>query len=426
MGLPPATQADTLAQLQHVEEIWQPYQEAIQSLIETDGADADALAYVQANSLELLKQSNAAVQLMEAHANNGMRQLIGIQVLGTVASLGLLTAIWFFGFSRLLRQVQRVAATANAISAKVAATARDLGTSSEELTDSSAAQSAAVEQASASLEELSGQIKETSANTANVTTTMTDAQSRVQTGRRSVSEMIEAMEKIDTSSAAIVNIIRSIDEIAFQTNLLALNASVEAARAGEEGRGFAVVAEEVRQLARRSAEASQETSQLIESTLQHVQAGSTKTREFDGIFGDIETQVGSATALAEEISTASSEQALAVRQITDAVSQIDGEAQKNCHTIQLTADSSHVLVEQSESLQDSVSDLWKLLEGKRRQKTQNTAPAKKPQQKRTDYVPESSPQDFAFLQREDEGWTDMETPTRRGQSAAVTVGNGKL
>ena len=64
-----------------------------------------------------------------------------------------------------------------------------------------------------------------------------------------VQDAVDAMERIESASGEIENIISVIDEIAFQTNLLALNAGVEAARAGEAGKGFAVVAQEVRKLA---------------------------------------------------------------------------------------------------------------------------------------------------------------------------------
>jgi methyl-accepting chemotaxis protein len=87
------------------------------------------------------------------------------------------------------------------------------------------------------------------------------------------------MERINASSDEINKVVKVIDDIAFQINLLALNANVEAARAGKYGKGFAVVADEVRNLAVKSADSVQETTQMVQETVNNIKSGTEATEK---------------------------------------------------------------------------------------------------------------------------------------------------
>jgi hypothetical protein len=95
-------------------------------------------------------------------------------------------------------------------------------------------------------------------------------------------QMAKEAETLGESSKNIVNTVNIIADIAEQTNLLALNASIEAARAGEHGRGFAVVAEEVRNLAERTAQTTQEVYQVLDIFKQDIERMIQRTQQLEG------------------------------------------------------------------------------------------------------------------------------------------------
>ncbi len=118
----------------------------------------------------------------------------------------------------------------------------------------------------------------------------------------------DSMKKLETSSREINKVIKVINSIAQQTNLLALNATIEAARAGEAGKGFAVVANEVKELAKQTARATEEIGQTIEA----LQSG---TKEAASAFVHIGTIIGSINDISNSIASAVEEQTVTANEI---------------------------------------------------------------------------------------------------------------
>ncbi|HNX18718.1 MAG TPA: methyl-accepting chemotaxis protein, partial [Acidobacteriota bacterium] len=143
--------------------------------------------------------------------------------------------------------------------------------------------------------------------------------------------------------------------IAFQTNLLALNAAVEAARAGDAGKGFAVVAEEVRNLAKRSAEAARDTADLIKEAVAAAERGVAVDAQVGEAFGAIHEQTRRVAEVMNEMAAASEQQAGGIHQVEVAVEQINEVTQQTAASSEESASVAEELSGQSEELRGLVS-----------------------------------------------------------------------
>ncbi len=166
--------------------------------------------------------------------------------------------------------------------------------------------------------------------------------------------MTDILQKSSAQSSKIHQIVNTIEDIAFQTNILALNAAVEAARAGEAGKGFAVVADEVRELATKSTQAAQETTVLLNETIQSMEEGVGAAQTTAQAMLDVAVQADEMSSLVNSIAEYTKQQAAGASEIAQGIEQISVVVQTNMATAEESAAASEELSGQATALKELV------------------------------------------------------------------------
>jgi methyl-accepting chemotaxis protein len=239
---------------------------------------------------------------------------------------------------------------------------QSMGSNADETATQANVVSAAAEQVSNNVQtvatgadEMAASIKEIAKNTAEATRVATSAVRTAEVTNVTIS-------KLGQSSAEIGQVIKVITSIAQQTNLLALNATIEAARAGEAGKGFAVVANEVKELAKETAKATEDISRKIEAIQGDTNGAVSAISQISQVIGqisDIQTTIASAieeqSATTNEIGRTLAEAAKGSTDISKNIGGVAEAAQATTVGATETSKSAHTLEKMAAELQTLVS-----------------------------------------------------------------------
>ncbi len=291
--------------------------------------------------------------------------LIGMAT-GIMISAALLFS-WFLART-ISRPVFDIAGKLNDAACQIAAAADQVSQSAQSLAENTSEQAAVIQEASASIEEIAARSLETSELTRGAEALMNENIRKSGISLMSLISVITEMSQIEEEGTRMVEIIRSIEEIAFRTRLLSLNAAVEAARAGNAGAGFAVVADEVKNLAMSAAVAAEHTQNILDTTIRRVASASQSVK---AVNSDFEGIIETATSMGEKtlsITQASKEQSLSIGCIRTATAESDKVTQQLAAGSQEFAAAAQELSAQALEMRSFAKELLLIVAGTRMMK----------------------------------------------------------
>jgi methyl-accepting chemotaxis protein len=255
-------------------------------------------------------------------------------------------------------QVTQNAESLGSSSDELSAISQQMAANAEETATQTGVVSAASEQVSKNLTVIAASSEEMLASIREITKSASEAAGMAKNAVRFVESTNETVQKLGESSVEIGNVIKVITSIAEQTNLLALNATIEAARAGDAGKGFAVVANEVKELAKETAKATEDISHKIEAiqsetkgAVQAIAQIGVLIGQIDGVSNTIASAVEEQTATTNEIGRNITEAARGAGEIARNISSVSEAAQSTAQGAADTQKAARALTEMAGQLQ---------------------------------------------------------------------------
>jgi methyl-accepting chemotaxis protein len=311
---------------------------------------------------DLKRKVDSMLHVVKAAAAGDLTQEITVRGADAIGQIGEALDGFLRNLAQSMTQIAQNAQALSASSEELTAISQQMSENSNETSAQANVVSAASEQVSRNLgvvatgsEEMLASIREISKNS--------NEAARIAKHAVGVADSTnQTISKLGDSSVEIGKVIKVITSIAQQTNLLALNATIEAARAGEAGKGFAVVANEVKELAKETAKATEEISQKIEAIQTDTKGAvkaigdiSTVINQINDISNMIASAVEEQTATTNEIGRNLTEAAKGATEIARSITGVATAAQNTTQGATDTQSAARALSEMASGLQQLVS-----------------------------------------------------------------------
>ncbi|MEO8024972.1 MAG: methyl-accepting chemotaxis protein [Bryobacteraceae bacterium] len=313
-------------------------------------------------ALELKAKVDSILDVVKAASAGDLTREVTVSGADAVGQMGENLQAFFVNLRTSMQHISRNAVSLSSSSEELTSISQQMGANAEETASQATIVSAASEEVSKNVTVVATGSEEMLASIREISKSANEA-ARVAKNAVGVADTTnQTIGKLGDSSIEIGKVIKVITSIAQQTNLLALNATIEAARAGEAGKGFAVVANEVKELAKETAKATEDIGQKIEAIQSDTKGAVRAIGEISEIINqinDISNTIASAveeqTATTNEIGRNVSEAAKGTNEIARNISGVATAAQSTTEGASETQKSARSLSEMASQLQDLVS-----------------------------------------------------------------------